>query len=166
MTKPLRIDLNIYPITLVVFFGSSIEEIVSYGKKIGMRDEYFTKDWIKEIKHNITSDSYDGFAADFGEDASNVMIWLIGIPESSYTHSLLVHEISHIVDRISCKIDSNTMLMSKYNNSEPRAYLFGYIFEKITDFIEPRYQKAPQRKALKVPGKSRRKSMKPPARKS
>lgn len=164
MSKILSIDLVLFPISVEVFFGSSIEEILSHGKKMGIEDKRFTERWVEHIKDKIEEDTCDGFVNEYGEEGTDILIWLNGIPASAYSHGVLVHEISHAVDRIASMVDGTTFLMNEFQRSEPKAYLSQYLFKKMTDVIAPAYRKAPRRKALSE--KNRRKSVKPAAVKS
>lgn len=106
----LDIKISVYDCTVKVIISKDIEKVINrYGKKLK---------WDKQ------EDNVHGLAIS-QEDMKNYYIFY---SEDSLTANFLVHEITHLVDFI---LEERAI----EKEGEAKAYLTGFIAEKIFDFV-------------------------------
>lgn len=125
--KPIDIEVAIYRMHVVLFCGHSLREIVDTGVRHGISRSLFTTDWQKNVTENITSDC-KAFMIEYGVGNRDILVWLRSKPRKVSEFATLVHELSHVVDRIASGCDTNSRFMDKDGDSEPRAFLQEYLF--------------------------------------
>lgn len=132
--ETLKIHIPVYKTSLQVFFGTG-EECVEAQRKDG-RDERHIEEWRKA---NV-SHEYNG-AFSMGDDTYN-LIWLNKYPETVEDFGDLVHEIEHAVWYI---LDSRGLKHTE-ESDEAYAYLSGYIFCEIDDYLAQQREKEDEKK--------------------
>jgi hypothetical protein len=129
--------LDPYPITLFFVIGTYeknrfvTEMKKCFKKKFLKQGRNFIEEAWREFDKNKSA---DGVAIEF-EDSFNdtrLMIVVYSYKDVDEALGTLVHEISHIVDSASVKIG----MPLNMSTTEPRAYLAGYIFRKLSVYIK------------------------------
>ncbi len=122
--KLIEIPIKLYKVSVVIFFGGDIEFIIKTGIKKGIKKEQFTKKWKNWIEDEMKEGQ--GICCDYGENNKDVLVWMWKRPETLKDYGILYHELYHAVDYIadSRGFDSIDKL------SEPKAYLFEYLFNE------------------------------------
>ena len=123
------IYVPIYRISVIVFMGSSLNRIIKIGIEKGINKERFTNEWknwfIAETEKAI------GVTLEYGNDNKDVLIWLKEKPEKLSQYATLYHELYHAVDHIADSRAFNPV----DKISEPKAYLFEYLFTKVSEVL-------------------------------
>jgi len=124
--KNIEIRVPIYRMSVIIFFDSTLDEIIKYGIKHKIKKERFSNNWKEEVKDMIDSD-INGFTVDYGENNRDILIWLRKKPEKMSEYGVLYHELYHAVDIIAVDCDDSHMFYNKHGMSEPRAYLYEFL---------------------------------------
>lgn len=131
----LDIDIPIYQRHLVLFIGASVEQMVIVGTKKGIRSETLSKKWISDVKEMVEDRTCAGFCASYGENNTDVLLWVREKPCTVKTYETVYHELYHAVDKIAEQVDPTIRLTDQYGMSEARAYLFGYLITEINKVL-------------------------------
>lgn len=127
MTETYKINIPIYRTTIHLFFGN-IEDckkaIIADGQ-----NEITATAWVKD------NDKYEG--AFTVEETGYTLIWLSKFPESVGDYGSLIHEIEH------CTFDILNSRGVKHSDDsdEAFAYLLGWLYEEIENFIQDEKEK-------------------------
>ena len=129
MTKKIKlivIPVQIYKVSVIIFFGASLDEVVKVGVKKGIEPSKFTKQWKGWVEAEMKKGQ--GFCLDYGEGNKDVLVWMWKRPEKLKEYATLYHELYHATDHIA---DSrNFDPVDKM--SEPKAYLFEFLFKEVS----------------------------------
>lgn len=132
---PLKIELAIYRRSVVVFFESTIKEVVDWGLKYDIEKEKLNINWQHDIellmKNNV------GCASEFGEKNSDIMVWVKKRPRVAGDYGCLYHELYHAVEFIAARCDPGEYFNDRHGMSEPRAYLFEYLVDECNRALWP-----------------------------
>lgn len=145
--KPIEIYLDIYRCSVVVFCGTSPEEIRSLALRRGISKEILNKKFMRETEA-IMEEKIGGFCVPFGEDCRDILVWVRKIPKFNSEYRVLYHELYHAVDMVFAGIDKNTLGYAKEGVSEPRAYLYDHLVYKCQQVLWP---------PVKIPRKKKKK---------
>lgn len=133
----IEIYLAIYCRSVVVVFGWSLKKIIRYANKQGIKTIKFAE--------RMKDEFYGaGLCCKFGDNNTDILIWLKDFPENSAQFGILYHEIYHAVDAIATEIDPEFKLYCEDGVSEARAYLYEYIVNecnKVLWAIKPKTKK-------------------------
>ena len=132
MTETLKIQIPIYREVLHVFFGS-IEECIEAQRKDGCK-EIDIEEWRRHIEDKNPDGEYS-----LSNDTYH-LIWQECTPETILEYSTLVHEIEHAVFYI---LDSRGLKHTE-ESDEAYAYLFGFLFCEIDNYIVDEREKKEQ----------------------
>ena len=125
------IPVPLYRISVIVTFGLSLKDIIKLGIKSKIEEKRFTNKWKKDVEELMV---FPGFGIHYGEGNSDILIWLNKRPEKLSEYATLYHELYHAVDFIAH--DKN--FYTEDPNSEPKAYLFEYLFLKVSEILWPK----------------------------
>src|SRR3990167_8657873 len=126
----IQIVIPLYRISVIVFLGVSLEEIIKTGIKRGIKSERFTTNWKQWIENEMEQET-QGLVCDFGEKNKDVLMWIRKRPRKLSEYAVLYHELYHVVDHIA---DSRNFSQDD-KISEPKAYLFEYLFTEISKVL-------------------------------
>lgn len=131
MTKKathIAIHLAIYRLSVVVFFGTSIDEMIKLGIKRGIDKDFFTEEWKKDCEE--TMDRATGICVNYGYENNDVLVWLKERPIKLVQYATLTHELYHAVDNV-----AQSRSFECHENQEPKAYLFEYLFNEVCHIL-------------------------------
>lgn len=114
--------------SVVIFFGISLDNIIKTGIKRRINPEMFTNTWKLSAETSI-KDSL-GFCCNYGEGNTDILIWIYKQPKKLSEYCVLYHELYHAVDLISK--DKGFGNLDDLALNEPKTYLFEYLFEKVS----------------------------------
>ena len=97
-----------------------------YGQKRGLK---LSPDWVNSII--AVRDGSTGWATHYGDDNTDVVIWLKVKPKRASQYGVLYHEVYHAVDIIAHDLDPQYGLYDKVGMSEPRAYIYEHIVNQL-----------------------------------
>lgn len=120
----IEIPVRIYEISVIIFFGGDLEFIIKTGIKKGIKKEQFTKSWKNWVENGIKE--IQGLCCNYGEGNKDVLVWMCKYPETLKDYRILYHELYHATDHIADSINFDSV----DKLSEPRAYLFEYLFNE------------------------------------
>ena len=127
MTETYKIKIPIYRITVHLFFGTEEDckkAIIADGET-----ELVAQQWASG------KDEYEGsFSV---EDDGYTLIWVRKFPESVGDYGSLIHEIEHCTFEI---LNSRGIKHSD-DSDEAFAYLLGWLYEEIENFIQDEKEK-------------------------
>src|SRR3990172_6562087 len=95
----IQIPLLLYRISVIVFFGESVEKMVQIGIKQGINSKRFTHDWKGYLQKEMDNNT-QGMVVDYGENNKDVLIWVQQKPKKLSEYAILYHELYHAVDHI------------------------------------------------------------------
>lgn len=121
------VPVAIYRTVVVLFIGSTCDEIVATGAMNGIDKKHFTEGWRRDVRQLMDETQTKAFTILFGDDNRDVLIWLRERPRTATEYTHLYHEIAHAVDFIAHATDEKNLWYGNNGMSEPRAYLFGYL---------------------------------------
>ena len=98
--KKIEIPVQIYRMSVVVFFGATMNEIIKWGIKNNIQEKRFTDEWKKWVGDTI-KEQPNGFAINYGDNNRDILIWLKKQPKVSSEFGWLYHELYHAVYIIS-----------------------------------------------------------------
>lgn len=105
-----------------VCVGLDNKEIVSGLKKIGANDLCeLVESYLKDTPTGLVGGEHNGFV---WEHDGKTILWLKDVPNNIQNTSVLVHELSHLID----KIFGRKALLEE---TEAKAYQFEYLFREI-----------------------------------
>lgn len=123
------IPVPIYRVSVVIFFGETLEEIIKQGIKGNIKKENFTKKWQTWVRDNM--ETALGICCNYGEDNSDVLVWVKTQPKKCSEYAILYHELYHATDHIA---DSRAFNIED-KISEPKAFLFEYLFTYVSKIL-------------------------------
>lgn len=123
------IPVPVYRVSVVIFFGATMEEMIKQGVKGGIKEKSFTKEWRDWVGENI--ETATGICCDYGEDNKDVLVWVKVRPQRCSEYAVLYHELYHATDHIA---DSRAFNV-KDKISEPKAFLFEYLFTQASKVL-------------------------------
>lgn len=129
--KFIQIPIILYRLSVIIFFNQTLDKIIKTGIKRGINKEKFTVDWKEWPAREIENKNTQGFCLNYGEENKDVLIWLKKRPEKLSEYLPLYHELYHAVDFIA---DSRNFSVED-KISEPKAYLFEYLFKQVSEFL-------------------------------
>ena len=127
----IAIYILLYRISVIVFFGSSLKRIIKFGVKRGIGKERFTNEWKNWFIDETEKKQTKGVTLDYGDDNKDVLIWVKEIPKTLSQYATLYHELYHAVDHIADSRAFNPV----DKISEPKAYLFEYLFTEVSKVL-------------------------------
>jgi len=130
----IEIPIDIYRMSVVIFFDTTLDKMMKWGIKNNINKERFTDEW-KEWVNDEIKNSGGGFCVEYGKDNRDILIWIKKKPETSKEYGVLYHEIYHAVDGIAVSIDIENKFYAKNGMSEPRAYLFEYLINYCNNIL-------------------------------
>lgn len=122
----LIIPIPLYEVSVVIYFGVNLKKVIKDGVKGGIQKDRFDRNFKTFFEDNAKEGQ--GFCIDFGTGNKDVLVWIWKIPEKLSEYKVLYHELYHATDHIANSRNFN------YEDklSEPRAYLFGYLFNEVS----------------------------------
>ncbi len=123
--KFIEINLAIYRCHCIVTWEQDVNKIIAWGKKNGITQ--LADDWKKVYQDNAVG---TGLAMEFGNNNTDVLVWLKEKPKKLSQYGVLYHELYHAVDRISEQHNLNP-----YKEIEARAYMFEYLVNECNKIL-------------------------------
>ena len=123
----IEIPLDIYRCSVVIFFGATLKQIMSVGRRRGIAAEFFPREWSTTLEDWIADEDCNGFCASYGSLNRDIVVWLRKRPERSREYGTLYHELYHAVDHVASGIDERGTLTDRFGTSEARAMIFEYL---------------------------------------
>jgi len=109
-----KVNIPIYYGYLRIIVVDSEQEMAEVGKK---------------YKHDIDTSKFGAFVWS-GHDKKGISEYFVALHEDSSNH-LIAHEIVHLVNAVFIHINAQL----DRHNDEPQAYLTGWFFKEIEDFL-------------------------------
>ncbi len=94
MRRFLEIPLSIYRLTVVVTWESALEEVLLFA---GEHKVEITPQWREEFERHAKDATCSGFCITFGDDNSDLLLWLRKRPTKASEYGVLYHELFHAV---------------------------------------------------------------------
>ena len=127
----IKVGLPLYRVSVAVFFGVSLDGIIKEGVRGGIDSKKFTEEWKKWPSEQISGTSCTGFTMEYGEGNKDVLVWIRKKPQKLSEYAVLYHELYHATDHIADSRDFYT----GDKISEPRAYIFEYLFMEVSKVL-------------------------------